>query len=229
MPGPDRNNRMNSITESASVLTLLPKEERDTLRQRSVEKSYPKGSVLFHAEDRADFVWLVKTGRIHLTHYSSSGRVFTNCVAVPGEIFCCLSSLDRRAYPAEAVAGLDSIVAKIPLDLFSGWMQKYPAFSHKTICFFCDRLRAAEQKGCLLQEPVRERILGVLWTLAVKFGSTIPFTCREVAEMAGTTVETTIRTFALLKEEKLIRATRAKITICDPSRLRKLLGKSTCT
>ena len=74
-----------------------------------------------------------------------------------------------------------------------------------------------------MQKPVRERIVAVLLNLAKKFGSTIPLTCREIAEMAGTTVETTIRIFSEFKKDRLIRAARSRITLADPARLQQML------
>ncbi len=215
---------MPLLAETSDVLKTLPDSEQIRLSQRGHERAYPKGSTLFRAEERADFVWLIKEGRVHLTHFSISGKTLTTCVLTRGDLFCCLSTLDRRPYPSDAVAATDSVAVRIPSDLFAEWMKRYPTFSQKALCYFCDRLRSAEQRGCLLQEPVRERVLGVLGMLFKKFGDTIPFTCREVAEMAGTTIETAIRTLGQLKKEKLIRASRAKITIQNPAKLRELLG-----
>ncbi len=215
------HSRMGALVKNFNIAELLPESERKVLTDRAAQKSYTRGSVLFHAEDRADFVWLLKEGRVHLTQYTSQGRALTNCVMAPGDVFCCLSSLDKKTYPSDAVAAVDSVVARIPIGVFSGWMRKYPAFAEKMLCFFCDRLRVSERRNCHSQEPVRDRILNVLATLTRKFGGTIPFTCREIAEMAGTTVETTIRVFTLLKKEKMVTAQRGKITISDPRKLQE--------
>ncbi len=215
---------MQLPAEPSDILKSLPDSEQIRLSQRGREHAYPKGSTLFRAEERADFVWLVKEGRVHLTRFTASGKTLTTCVLTRGDLFCCLPTLDRRPYPSDAIAATDSVAVRIPLDLFAEWMRRYPSFSQKALCYFCDRLRSAEQRGCLLQEPVRRRILGVLGMLLKKFGPTIPFTCREVAEMAGTTIETAIRTLGQLKKEKLIRASRAKITIQNSVKLQELQG-----
>jgi CRP/FNR family transcriptional regulator, nitrogen oxide reductase regulator len=215
---------MITLPAAASVLAVLPEMERRVLTSKSLEKSYKRGSTLFHTGERADFVWLVKKGRVHLSQFSSKGKTITKCVVLPGEVFCCLSSLDKKSYPSDAIAAVDSVAIRIPIDLFSGWMIRYPTFAQKVLCTFCERLRVAEQRGCQLQEPVRERILAVLINLRKKFGDTIPFTCREVAEMAGTTVETTIRVFTDLKKEKVLQMRRAKITLLDIDKIYDLVG-----
>lgn len=212
------------LSEPSILDHLPPQEQQRILAQKSLEKTYPRGSILFHAEDHADHIWLVKKGRVHLSQYTSAGRILTRCVLTPGEVFCCLSAMDKKPYPADAMAALESVVLRIPMEMFNKWMQDYPAFAEKVICLFCDRLRTAEHRGCQFQEPVPERILSVLWILFKKFGDTIPFTCREVSEMAGTTVETTIRTIANLRKQKLIRTSRAKITIVDVPKLQGLVS-----
>ncbi len=215
---------MNIPLDKAFPIASLPEAEQRIFLQRSVEKAYKKASILFRAEERSEHVWMVKHGRVHLTHWASNGRVLTNCVVTPGEFFCCLSALDRKSYPADAVAAVDSTAVKIPTDLFNRWMQQYPDFAAMIMGSFCARLRIAEHRSSQLQESVRDRILSVLWTMWKKFGGTIPFTCREIAEMAGTTVETTIRTFAQLKKEKLIQLARARITVLDSAKLQRLCG-----
>jgi len=67
---------------------------------------------------------------------------------------------------------------------------------------------------------VEKRILHVLVNLVSEFGNTIPLTRREIAEMAGTTVETSIRTFSRLEEEGLVSTSRGRIMVKDGQKLR---------
>jgi CRP-like cAMP-binding protein len=70
------------------------------------------------------------------------------------------------------------------------------------------------------QESVEKRILHVLADMVLEFGNTIPLTRREIAEMAGTTVETSIRTFSKLEGEGLVSTSRGRIFVRDGARLR---------
>ena len=58
--------------------------------------------------------------------------------------------------------------------------------------------------------------------LSSKLGLTLPFTRQEVADMAGTTTETTIRVMSQLKNRKIIRSVRGKVIIIDKEKLRLL-------
>ncbi len=58
--------------------------------------------------------------------------------------------------------------------------------------------------------------------LSVKLGLTLPFTRQEIADMAGTTIETAIRVMSHLKDRGIIRTVRSKVIILDEQKLRLL-------
>jgi CRP/FNR family transcriptional regulator len=85
------------------------------------------------------------------------------------------------------------------------------------------RLRdAANRLKDLAGERVEQRLARILVMLSAKLGKTLPFTRQEIADMAGTTTETTIRLTTQLKERGIISAVRGKITIVDELKLRLL-------
>ncbi len=202
---------------------LLPSEERRGFAQIAQEKALKKGEFLFREGQESDSVWLLRTGRIHLNKYMQNGQVSTTCVITEGETFCCLPALDHKSYPVNAVAAADAVVVRIPSSTFSQWMRDYPSFSQEALCSFCSRLREVECHGCMIFDPVEQRITQVLVTLAKKFGDEIPLTRQEIASLAGTTLETTIRTLSKMKEKKILRSTRGRIILMDIAFLRASL------
>ena len=155
--------------------------------------------------------------------FFADGRASTTCVMTPGETFCCLSTLDRKAYPVDAIAAVDSTLVRVPLEMFHQAMAKSREFASQTLCLFCDRLRQVEHKSCTAYEPAEKRIAQVLLTLQKKFGETIPLTRHELAELAGTTHETAIRTLSRFKQQGWIRSVRGKTTIVHPKHLSELV------
>jgi CRP/FNR family transcriptional regulator len=193
----------------------LPAEERRGFAQIAQEKALKKGEFLFREGQESDSVWLLRKGRVHLNKYMQNGQVSTTCVITEGETFCCLPALDHKSYPVNAVAAADALVIRIPSSTFSQWMRDYPSFSQEALCSFCSRLREVECHGCMIFDPVEQRITQVLVTLAKKFGDEIPLTRQEIASLAGTTLETTIRTLSKMKEKKILRSTRGKIILLN--------------
>ena len=206
--------------------TKLPASKRAPLVKLAQEKRYAKGETIFREGQPSDFVWIVKAGRVHLMRFLPDGKASTTCVMAPGELFCCLPAMDRRPYPADAVAADNSVVVRIPMPAFHQAMGESPGFRQEAICLFCDRLRQVEGAGCMMLEPVERRLARVLLTLSKKFGATIPLTRLELAELAGTTNETVIRTLSRFRRDGLIRSTRGHTTLLQPEKLQALL--TTC-
>ena len=59
--------------------------------------------------------------------------------------------------------------------------------------------------------------------LQKEHGDTLPFTKREIAELAATTVETTIRTISAFAKKGWVSSARGKITLKAPAEIKKLL------
>ena len=213
---------MDRFLASIEPFKRLSAPEQKRLVETAREKRYAKGETIFQAGEPSDAVWVVKTGRVHLMKFLADGKASTTCVMTPGEPFCCLPALDRQPYPVDAIAAVETVVVRIPQDAFHHAMDGSPAFTQKTLCLFCDRLRQVEHKSCMVYEPAEQRLAQVLVGLSKKFGATIPLTRQELAEIAGTTHETTIRTLSRFKAQGLIRSSRGQTTIVRPRELAEL-------
>ena len=204
------------------LFKCLSPAERQRVAAVSREKRYAKGETVFRAGDPAEAVCVVKEGRVHLMKFLEGGQASTTCVMTRGETFCCLPALDRKPYPVDAVAAINSVVIRIPTSAFHELLQKNPAFLQDALCVFCDRLRDVEHKSCMVYDSVERRLAQALVTLSKKFGATIPLTKHELAELASTTVETTIRVLSHLKKQGIITSSRGSTTIAKPDQLEDL-------
>ena len=71
-------------------------------------------------------------------------------------------------------------------------------------------------------ERVEQRLAGTLLMLCSKLGPDLPFAQQEIANMTGTTSETTSRVLSQLKDRGIIHSGRSKIVILDELKLRLL-------
>lgn len=212
------------IFASVEPFKRLNPIERQRLAAASREKRYAKGGTIFRAGDPADVVCIVKEGRVHLMKFLEGGQTSTTCVMTKGDTFCCLPSLDRKPYPVDAVAAVDCVVIRVPTSAFHQLLERNPAFLQESLCLFCDRLREVEHKSCMVYDSVERRLAQVLLTLSKKFGATVPLTKHELAELASTTVETTIRVLSHFKKQGFIKSSRGSTTIVKPDHLQRLAG-----
>ena len=216
---------MEQFLAHVELFKRLTPAERQRLAAASREKRYAKGETIFRAGDPAEAVCIVKEGRVHLMKFLESGQASTTCVMAPGETFCCLPALDGKPYPVDAIAAVDSVVVRIPTRAFQNLLQSNPTFLQDSLCLFCDRLRQVEHKSCMAYDPVERRLAQALLTLSKKFGATIPLTKHELAELANTTVETTIRILSHLKRQGILASSRGSTTIKHTDKLQQLAGQ----
>ena len=213
---------MDQFLNRVAIFKQLSPVERQRLAGVSREKRYAKGETIFRAGEPAEAVCVVKEGRVHLMKFLEGGQASTTCVMTNGETFCCLPALDRKPYPVDAIAAVDSVIVRIPTSAFHELLERNPAFLQDSLCLFCDRLRQVEHKSCMAYDSVERRLAQALVTLSHKFGPTIPLTKHELAELANTTVETTIRVLSQLKKQGIITSSRGSTTVAKPDQLRSL-------
>lgn len=219
-----RRHDLELFLKQSELFRRLSAKHREQIASLSHDRTFAKGETIFHEGRPSDSIWLTLEGRVHLLHHQPEGRTQANCVMTPGETFCCLPAMDQGVYPATAVAATKARVLQIPSRLFHDLIGKSPALLQDTLCVFAGRLRQVEEKGCLIHDPVERRVAQALLTLKKKFGDTIPLTRQEIGELAGTTVETVIRTMGRFQQEGWIRSTRGRITLLKPNSLSRLLS-----
>ncbi len=204
-----------SFLATMDIFEGLPASQLAELGRRLVEKKFAKHESILLEGDPAEFVWFVKSGHVKTQTHAASGRCQTLCLVGPGKMFGSCCSLGKGQYVCQALAESDVTVVSCPMDDFLSILSKNPALASKLAVQLSHRLRHSMEFQVFEQESVEKRILRVLVDLTAEFGLTIPLTRREIAEMVGTTVETSIRTFSKLEEEGLVATERGKITVPD--------------
>jgi CRP/FNR family transcriptional regulator len=204
---------------------VLPSAELDRLVSRTQDQAFGKGETVYSEGDDADSVWVLHKGRVQIFKYSSQGRPLAIESIMPGELFGTLCRLggDGRQYPCTAVAATASEVFRISDREFLDTYNRFPALV-LGICSLCSqRLSAVQGLSCNSQEPVDKRLAMLLMRLHKKHGPTIPYTKRELAEQAGTTVETTIRVMSRFEKKGWISSSRGKIQLKNSQPIQNLI------
>ena len=213
---------MERLLSQIELFKKLSPAQRQQLAAASREKRYAKGETIFREGEPAEAVCIVKEGRVHLMKFLNGGQASTTCVMTAGETFCCLPALDRKPYPVDAVAAVDSTVVRIPTSVFHDLLQKNPGFLQDSLCLFCSRLRDVEQKSCMVYDSVERRLAQTLLMLSKKFGPTIPLTKHELAEHPDRRFDGCARELSQFKKHGVVRSSRGSTTIAKPDQLEKL-------
>jgi CRP-like cAMP-binding protein len=207
-----------------SLFKILPAKELSNIVGDCKLCRFHSGDKVFEEGQPAGSVWIIKRGWVFLTKQNPRGGTITIFTMTPDEAICGISAFDHGTYSTGAVAATDSQLIMIPSRVFSRLMERYPKFAGRVLLICCERMRHMAESISLAHAPVEQRLVHVLLRLRKSFGRKIPVTHHELARMAGTHWETSIRTFSSLKRRGLISSTRGEATILAPQKLRKLLA-----
>ncbi|MBI1992706.1 MAG: Crp/Fnr family transcriptional regulator [Candidatus Omnitrophica bacterium] len=189
---------------------------------------YEKGETLFRQGERAEAVWMVLEGWVHLVRSAApydGSRAVVLFTITPAEALCGISAIEPREYTASGVAGTDSRILRIAAAAFNEALTHEPEFAYHVLRLCADRIRhMAEQYG-VMAEPVSRRLVRTILRLRRQFGDTIRVTHRELAQMSWTTTESAIRTVRGLKRRGFVSGTRGRLVMRKAAALERFLAQ----
>jgi len=190
--------------------------------------AHKKKETIFSEGEPPEWFYLVLTGKVKITKLSHEGKEIILEVISPTDIFGGVAVIKGFPYPANAVAMEDSEVLKISRKNLMRLMDRFPNLMYCMAMQMGDRMKSSHDslKNIAL-ERVEARIAALLLKLAGKVGIDIKegtmidmrLTKQDVADMVGTTVETSIRTFSKFKKQDLVTEVDGKIVIKDKESL----------
>ncbi len=205
------------------IFSGLSDADLSGIAQIAFERAYRAGDYVFWEGDRADCFYILAEGRIKVVKHLPAGKDFIIAFFAPGEMFGEVAAFQDKPYPASAQAAVDSHVLGIGSRDFLEFLSRRPGVALRIISVLGHRLREAQDRlRDLAGERAEQRVYLILYMLSLKFGSSLPFTRKEIADMAGTTTETAIRVLSRLKDGKIIRSSRGRIAVIDQTRLQLL-------
>lgn len=207
----------------------LPPAERALVKDATREVVLAKGAIAFSAGEPSTYVWAVHDGLVHIVKSGPGGREIVLEVIPPGELFGAVVALEDRPYPASAIVVEPSTVWRVPSALVRAICQRHPTLRSAILALVTARLRSAHERlQSVALEPVEQRLARMLLALVPKIGRkengfmVLPVTRQELADMVGTTVETTIRITSKWQKDRIVRSARNALTIADVAALRAL-------
>jgi CRP-like cAMP-binding protein len=205
----------------------VPEDRLEKLANLSIEKRFEKGEVIFDQSDPCDFFYVVSRGLVKVSICSSTGLKITYLLASRGEPLNLVGPFTGSARPLSAEALEKTCIVLIKREDFLSLAFDYPDVIVNIIDILGHAIDGANSRIIdMLEKRVEQRLIRVLYTLYKKFGITLKFTSYELAELAGTTTESTLRAMGRLRELGLIKSSRGEVCIIDPKQL-EYLGSET--
>lgn len=206
------------------LFRYLPVAVLQQVGEVSDVRRFLKGEMLFEEGQSARTVWLIQRGWVHVVTRTPQGTPVTLFTVTPEEVLCGFSAVvGRAAYYASAIAATETTAVSVPREIFAQLVKRQPGFAEQVLAIYHTRMHYLARAMSLAQAPVEQRVAFVLLRLRSAFGNTLPITHHELARMAGTRWETSIRTLSSMKRHGLVASSRGRVTILAPRVLRAML------
>lgn len=211
-----------------NLLKNLSAELADTIRRSGTTKSFASNQSIFFEGDTSTFLPIVISGTVKLVRFPEPGKEVILGLFHSGEAFAIPPAMDGKRFPATAVAIEKSDLLLIPRETFLELMSSSQEFSAAIMTRMCGILRdRVDTVQILATSSAEQRVVNVLLRLAGEIRADevkeIAYRRLDIAEMAGLSLEATIRAIRKLADRGCLSIVGGRIYIETTDQLRELV------
>jgi CRP/FNR family transcriptional regulator len=209
----------------------LSEEDREHLAAAATVERFEKGEAVFHEGDPAqDFFTLVR-GRVKVYKVMPNGRVVILEILGPGDPVGAVAVYESLAYPATAEAMDETLCIRIPKDPFFQLLETRPSLARGLLKAMTHRIVVlANRFADHAAGKVETRFARLFLKLASEMGRAeaegvfIPMSLsrQELADLMGTTVETSIRIMSRWGKEGVVQTEKSGFLVTDRNALEQI-------
>jgi CRP/FNR family transcriptional regulator len=222
---------VDDLLRSSALYRNLSRQDQERLAQVSIAKSYERGDVVFGEGDPSEYLFTIVSGRVKVAKLLPSGKEVILEIFGPGDPVGAVVAYEGRPYPASAVALEPTTCILVRRVEFFSLLERYPSLVRGFLVGMAQRLveltrRIPEVAG----GRVETRFAHLFLKLAERMGRraddgtfiAMPLSRQELADLTGTTLETSIRIMSRWGKEGVVRTEKDGFTLLDSAALDKL-------
>lgn len=224
---------VHTAIHSSTLLNCLTEEDLDGLIPQCYMAYAERGQTIWFNGSQHDFFGLVGSGFVKMVSRTNRGGEITAEIMGPGQVFGLLGAIDGGGCPLTAKAVCDLWYCRIPRRDFIPQFTGRPILKDRLLKRTTHRLRQANDMIARMSSgTVEERLAKIMLYLIESYAEpcgeglilTVPLTRQDLGEMAGTTVETTIRVLSRWQKQGILSGTRRQMVIHDEEALAEILA-----
>lgn len=205
----------------------LRADDRAALEPMCRVRGYEKGEVVFDEGAPADRIHFVLDGRVKIVKAAGSRDIILEILG-PGEPVGAVAAFERRPFPAAAIAMETSTLLSLPEREFFQLLESRPEMTRHLLGGLTMRLMMLNKRMADMTGAVEARAARLFVTLAERMGTRdargtiipLPLSRQELADLLGTTLETTIRLMSRWQKEQIVLTEREAFVVPDLDVLR---------
>ena len=193
------------------LLASVRPADRAALEPLCRIREYEKGDTVFREAEPADRIYFVVDGRVKIVKATGSRDLILEILGA-GEPVGAVAAFERRAFPATAIAMERSSLLSIPEREFFQLLETRPEMTRALLGGLTMRLMMMNKRLADMTGSVEVRAARLFLTLSERMGvprgeqTFIPLALsrQELADLLGTTLETTIRLMSRWQKENVV-------------------------
>jgi CRP/FNR family transcriptional regulator len=222
---------LDDMLRRTTIFRRLAGEDLQRVAKVAARRDYEKGAIVFNEGDASDELFTIVSGRVKVFKTTARGTDVILEIFGPGDPLGAVAAYESRAYPAGAVALEPTTCLLIPRTAFFSLLEHHPTIVRSLLSGLTHRLveltsRLAELSG----GRVEARLARFFLKLATQIGQPKPegtfiplaLSRQEIADMIGTTVETSIRVMSRWGKDDLIQTDKEGFLLRDRPALETL-------
>ncbi|MEF8811789.1 MAG: Crp/Fnr family transcriptional regulator [Bacteroidales bacterium] len=209
----DQNHIDHTTRESNNIVIpfeeMLDAKEIEQIKSQSNVVNYHKNDVIFKQDTRTSHVMYILSGLIKIYRESRNNKTKIIKLGIPGEFLGLNSVFGEETFSYSAAAVENTTVYIIDREVFESLVRNNGVYSHEILkTITSENLKIFKRLVSQSQKQLPGRIADIIVYFAEKIYDSnqfsFPLTRMEMAELAGTTKESLIRTLTEFKHDKII-------------------------
>ncbi|HEV8347251.1 MAG TPA: Crp/Fnr family transcriptional regulator [Vicinamibacterales bacterium] len=219
---------LDDALRRTTIFRRLSAEDRQRLAAVASLRKFAKGDFLFSEGDASDYLYTIVTGRVKVFKTTARGTDVILELFGPGDPVGAVAAYEARAYPASAVALEPATCLLIPRQAFFALLEAHPTMVRGLLVGLTHRLveltnRLTELSGGRVDARLARFFLKLADDMGQKRqnGTFIPLALsrQEIADMIGTTIETSIRIMSRWGKENIVLTEKDGFVVVDRAAL----------
>lgn len=202
----------------------LSEADREHLAAAATVERFDKGEAVFREGDPAQNFFTLVRGRVKVFKVMPNGRVVILEILGPSDPVGAVAVYEELAYPATAEAMEETLCIRIPKEPFFQLLESRPSLARGLLKAMTHRIVVlANRFADHTAGKVETRFARLFLKLASEMGQPgaegvfVPMTLsrQELADLMGTTVETSIRIMSRWGKEGVVRTEKSGFLVTD--------------
>ena len=212
------NKKDSSFIQLLPFQHLITEDQKDRIVQSSSLGEYSRKEIIFSQGSDVDNIAFILSGLVKISRELRKGKNIILRIAQPGTILGLSSVYTEETYNYSASAIENVLIGYVNKEAFSEIVKINGAFGFEiTKQMGLDNAYNINRLSSLLYKQLPGRVSDIILYFAQEIFKSntfnIPLTRQELAELAGTTKESLIRTLSEFNHDKIISLNRNTLSI----------------